>query len=158
MDGEGNLGGDAANRLLAAIQLQRRLNIPVLVSGGQVFADSGAEALIAKRILQQAGIVESKIIAETQSLNTTQNAAFTKKLLQQGAFTRPILVTSAYHMERSVRNFAKQGITVVPYPTDYHSSAQIAFRLNNFVPSAGALFNTALVLKEYLGILALVLW
>lgn len=34
IDGLGNFGGNAANRLLTAARLQRQLNVPVILSGG----------------------------------------------------------------------------------------------------------------------------
>lgn len=155
LDGEGNLSGDAANRLLASVQLHRKLQVPILVSGGRVFADSGEEALIAKRVLLQLGVEENQIIVETNSLNTEGNALFTKELLQKQGFTRPILVTSAYHMKRSVLNFHKQGIAVIPFPADYHVSGETGFYLKNFVPSARSMLDIAVALKEYMGIAAL---
>jgi uncharacterized SAM-binding protein YcdF (DUF218 family) len=35
-----------------------------------------------------------------------------------------ILVTSAYHMQRSKYLFEKQGFDVMPYPVDFKSSIQ----------------------------------
>ncbi|XEQ93841.1 hypothetical protein SCACP_27380 [Sporomusa carbonis] len=152
--GQGHLTGFAANRLLTAVQLQRLINVPIIVSGGQVFASSGKEAEIARHILLGLGVPDDKIIVEGQSLNTTDNAKFTKEILDERGFTRPILVTSAFHMERAVRQFAKFGTAVTPYPTDYQTNTRLIFEWNQLWPRADAFYNTQLAVKEYLGLMA----
>jgi uncharacterized SAM-binding protein YcdF (DUF218 family) len=153
VDGLGNLGGSAANRLLTAARLQKKLDVPIILTGGQVYADSGREAQIGKRMLLSLGIPEDKIMIEDQSLNTKQNAQFVHKLLNEKGYSKPILVTSAFHMERSVINFHKENIDVVPYPSDYMVNKNHVFHYNKLAPSAGALCGNYIFLQEWLGIL-----
>ncbi|WP_245692437.1 YdcF family protein [Sporomusa acidovorans] len=155
IDGIGHLSGSAANRLLTAARLQKRLNVPVIVSGGKVFEDTGTEALIAQRMLLSLGIPQDKIIIEDQSLNTTQNALYVKQIIEQRHYEQPILVTSAFHMPRSVINFHKVGLAVEPYPADYKVNANSSASLFKFLPSDGAIYNTCTALREYLGMIAL---
>lgn len=56
-------------------------------------------------ILENLGVAKKDIIAETQSLNTTENARYTKQYLQQYNYKRPLLVTSAFQMRRAVARF-----------------------------------------------------
>lgn len=154
IDGLGNLGGHAANRLLTAARLQRALNVPIIVAGGQVYSDSGREAVISKRMLVGLGIDESSIIVEDQSLNTKQNAQNTQQILLERGYSRPILVTSAFHMERSVLNFTKLAINVTPYPADYFVSRQRALYFNKLAPNEGALQNSCIFFREWLGIVS----
>lgn len=153
--GKGHLMGSAANRLLTAAQLYYSIGAPIIISGGQVFANTGKEAEIARHILLGIGIPDEKIIVEGQSLNTTDNAKFTKQILAERAFTSPILVTSAFHMERSVGQFTKYNMTVLPYPTDYQTNTRFIFEWNQLWPRADAFSNSQLVIKEYLGLLAI---
>jgi uncharacterized SAM-binding protein YcdF (DUF218 family) len=153
VDGLGNLGGSAANRLLTAARLQKKLDLPIILSGGQVYSDSGREAQISKRMLLSLGIPEDKILIEDQSLNTKQNAQFVHKLLNEKGYSKPILVTSAFHMERSVINFHKENIDVFPYPSDYMVNKKHVFHYNKLAPSAGALWGNYIFLQEWLGIL-----
>lgn len=153
VDGLGHLNGGAANRLLTVARLAQDNDLPIIISGGQVYEDSGSEAQIGKKILLGLGIEEQRITIEDNSLNTDQNAVLTKKIMQNKNYTKPILVTSAFHMERSVLNFLKQGIAVVPYPTGYMVSRKNDFYLNKLTPKAYALENTSIFLWEYLGIL-----
>ena len=105
VDGVGALCASPANRLLTAVRLQKMLNVPILVSGGQVYSDSGAEAEISARVLKSLGVPEDKIITETKSINTTQNARYSAKILRDNGFKKPLLVTSAFHMNRAMLNF-----------------------------------------------------
>lgn len=150
VDGTGELCGSPANRLLTVIRLQRELNVPILLSGGQVFADSGAEAKIARRVLLSLGVPDDMIFTEENSINTTQNARFSAEILRSQGFSAPILVTSAFHMRRSVLNFAKQGIEVTPYPADYQTGKNHVFHYTKLKPDSGALWANVTVLQECL--------
>ena len=153
IDGEGNLSGSAANRLLTAARLEHQLNVPIIVSGGKVFSDSGREAFVAKRMLEGIGIAEDKIIVEEHSLNTRQNAQLIHEIMQENGYKKPILVTSAFHIERSIMNFTKEGIEVTPVPADYLASGNNDVYLNKFVPSSGALQNSCIFFHEWLGMM-----
>jgi uncharacterized SAM-binding protein YcdF (DUF218 family) len=152
--GAGHLMGFAANRLLTAAQLHYLTGAPVIISGGQVFANSGKEAEIGRHILRGLGVDDTKIIVEGQSLNTTDNARFTKQILAERGFVSPVLVTSAFHMERAVQQFAKFDVSVTPYPTDYQTNIRFIFEWNMLWPRADAFYNTQLAVKEYLGLMA----
>ena len=154
IDGEGNLYGHAANRLITAVRLHRESGLPILFTGGQVFSDSGNEADIATRQLLALGIPEDKILAENQSLNTKQNAINTTVVMEANGLHRPILVTSGFHITRAMQHFKNAGVTPQAYPTDYIASAEFSLRTSKFTPSPGAISTTGLALKEYLGILA----
>ena len=150
VDGTGALCASPANRLLTAVRLHRRLHVPILLSGGQVYADTGAEAKIASRILAGLGVAPEDILVETRSVNTTQNARFSAEILRERGFTRPILVTSAFHMRRAMLNFSKQGIEAVPYPADYLVSHHPVFHYTKLRPQSEALLYNVTVLQETL--------
>ena len=150
VDGVGALCSSPANRLLTAVRLQRKLGVPILLSGGQVYEDTGAEAKIARRILIDLGVPESKILVETRSINTTQNARYSAEILRAQGLTQPILVTSAFHMKRAVLNFEKQGVNVTPYPADYQVTHHPVFHYTKLRPQTEALLNNVTVLQETL--------
>ncbi len=155
LGGRGHLVGSSANRLLTGLQLHRKLGVPIVYSGGQVYATGGVEAEVARSILLSLGVPGDKIIAETASLNTGDNARNTAAILRQRGFSRPILVTSAYHMERSVRQFGKAGVAVLPFPTDYQDNIGRRFHYTDLWPTPAAAGQLVLALKEYLGIAAI---
>ena len=159
VDGTGTLCASPANRLLTVVRLYRRLNIPILLSGGQVYADTGTEALIEKRVLMSLGVPEKDILIEAESLNTTQNAKFSSKILKERGFVQPILVTSAFHMPRAVLCFEKQGVAVTPYPTDYQANVvERSVHYSRLRPESGALSASAVALQERLRTLVTVLF
>ena len=150
VDGVGALCASPANRLLTAVRLQRKLGVPILLSGGQVYEDTGAEAKIAKRVLMSLGVPEEKILTETKSINTSQNARFSAEILRENGLSHPILVTSAFHMKRSVLNFQKQGVAVEPFPTDYLVAHHPVFHYTKLRPQTEALLDNVTVLQETL--------
>ena len=150
VDGVGALCSSPANRLLTAVRLQRKLGVPILLSGGQVYEDTGAEAKIARRMLIDLGVPEEQILVETRSINTTQNARYSAEILRAQGLTQPILVTSAFHMKRAVLNFKKQGVDVVPYPADYQVTHHPVFHYTKLRPQTEALLDNVTVLQETL--------
>lgn len=153
LDGRGHLSPVTANRLLTCAQLYHQLHLPIILSGGQVYQTTGYEARIAAKILQGLGVPRDKILIEDDSLNTTQNAGFVKKILSQHNFGKPILITSAFHLPRAVLEFKKTGTAVTPYPADYHTNVSFRFSSRQLIPSAEALNEVSIALKEYLGLL-----
>lgn len=155
---EGELGSFSANRLLTAAQLQKRMQIPLLVTGGQVFALSGNEARISRNILLNLEIPTEMILVEDKARNTEENAVNALTMCRERGFKKIVLVTSAFHMQRSLLNFESQNIdsyfTFLPYPCDYQSSEYFHVNIFSFVPQQDALTISYLALHEYLGILA----
>ena len=152
VDGVGMLAQSPSARLLTVVRLYRIHHLPILLSGGQVFSDTGSEAEIARRVLRSLGVPDEMIYTETQSRTTGQNAQYTTQILRREGFVHPILVTSAFHLPRAVLNFEKQGITVTPYPTDFLVSGDSQLYLLKFAPNAGALLTNTVYLQEKLRI------
>lgn len=147
---QGNLCAVPAARLLTTADLYHRLHVPVLLSGGQVYADSGREAVIARRELMRLGVPEDQIITETESLNTRLNAKYSAVIMRERGLEHPVLVTSAFHMERSMLNFAKEGYEAVPCPTEYRVNRHQVFHYNKLMPMAAALDNSVTFFREKL--------
>jgi uncharacterized SAM-binding protein YcdF (DUF218 family) len=98
---------------------------------------------------------------ESTSRNTYENGVNSHEILAKEGIKRILLVTSATHMPRAVRVFERQGLEVIPAPTDflvtraewqYLREAGPHTQLINLLPSAGNLELTTRALKEYIGI------
>ena len=150
VDGAGTLCASPANRLLTAVRLQKLLNIPILLSGGQGNGNTEAESIVSGRILKSLGVPEEKILLESKSLNTTQNAVYSAEIMREKNFHRPLLVTSAFHMRRAVLNFERQGFEVIPYPTDFTVSHKPIFHYTKLRPQVSAMLLNVTVLQERL--------
>ncbi|GKU27241.1 hypothetical protein CFOLD11_40680 [Clostridium folliculivorans] len=156
ISGIGSLSGSSANRLLTTSRLYNKTKLPIIISGGSVYGESGSEAEIAKRQLIDLGINEKDIIAEDKSRTTTENAIYTSKIMKENNFSKPILVTSAFHMDRSIMNFTIANIkNTLPYPADYFTNTKLTIGLRSFIPNASSFDTTVIALHEYLGMLQL---
>ncbi|MBK1813876.1 YdcF family protein [Clostridium sp. YIM B02505] len=156
ISGIGSLSGSSANRLLTTARLHNKTKLPIIISGGSVYGESGTEAEIAKRQLIDLGLDEKDIIQEDKSRTTTENALYTSKLMEEHHFSKPILVTSAFHMERSIINFTNANIkNAIPYPADYFTNAKLTIGFESFVPNSSSFDTTVIALHEYLGMLQL---
>jgi uncharacterized SAM-binding protein YcdF (DUF218 family) len=156
----------SADRLIYAAQLYRDGVAPyILLSGGDIAfmdlsASSPAEDMAV--LLEQFGVPREAMILEDQSQNTLENAEFARNILiDQMGITRIALVTSAWHMPRSVALFEAQGFEVVPAPTDFGVTeaswqamldgdwqAQVLY----FLPNVSAMHQLTTSLKEYFGL------
>lgn len=152
VDGVGMLAQSPSSRLLTTLRLHRLYNLPILLSGGQVFSDTGSEAEIARRVLLSLGVPSEMIYVEGRSLTTGQNARYSAEILRSERFTHPILVTSAFHLPRAVLNFEKAGCEVTPYPADFWVSGDPQLYLVKFAPNASALLTNTVYLQEKLRI------
>ena len=159
--GEGNLSGSAANRLLMAAALQKRTGLPVIVSGGQVYSYTANEAQTAKQQLLLLGVPENKILTEDKARNTQENARYVAALCAKHNFSSVYLVTSAFHMPRSVTHFRKafvpHGMRLAPVSCDYQMGERLGFTPFALLPQMDALFISQLAIKEYLGLVAAML-
>lgn len=145
---------DAGDRLTEAVALARRYPEARLVySGGAGILDIGeAEAATAERFFLAQGIEASRLVLEDQSRNTDENAMLTAAMLEESC-GQTLLVTSAFHMPRSVALFRKAGFPVVPWPTDYYTSGREGIGLLQDGAS-DALHNTTTGLREWIGLIA----
>ncbi|MBQ8124280.1 MAG: YdcF family protein [Kiritimatiellae bacterium] len=104
-------------------------------------------------LLMDLGVPEAAIKLETSARNTEENAKLVAAMLGQGK--KILLVTSAWHMRRSVFMFQKYapGIEILPAATDYETLTGYDSNLSwrDFVPDAGALASNVAMFKEIIG-------
>ena len=143
---------DMMARLVTAVRLQRQLDVPVIISGGNAYAGRSSEAPVVRRFLIDLGVQERQILLESRSRDTMENATCSLEILRQRGFTRPLLVTSAYHMRRSVEAFKLAGIAVTPVPAQFSTGGNLPRIWADVLPGSGALHDSATALREYLGL------
>lgn len=138
-------------RIVTAVRLYRKLEIPIIVSTGIVFEHKKAEAPIVQRFLVDLGVPPAKIILEDKSRDTIENAKYTSNICKNYGFNKPILVTSAYHMKRSVLSFEKAGLKVLPFPTGFRTWHNREYGWEEYLP--GNLDDAAIIIHEYSGLM-----
>lgn len=149
-------GGDTANerslvRLRYGAALARKLQLPVLVSGGKPFKAKRAEAEVISDILEQEFGVAVRW-RETQSMDTAENAIFSAQQLRAAGIRRIVLVTQAFHIPRAQRMFEAAGLEVIPAPTDFKGRPGKPLVLIDWLPQASALHVSYYALHEWLGL------
>ena len=148
--GTGQPSGTMAKSMLTTFRLQRMTHLPILVSGGTVFQDTGIEADIALRIFNQMGVPGNKIFAENKSRNTVENARFSAAICRQHQWTQPVLLVVAVQAPRFAMIFEREGLHVTVYPTHYRRPGSVTFDpVLDLVPSSGNLDDSAAAMKEY---------
>jgi uncharacterized SAM-binding protein YcdF (DUF218 family) len=147
--------GSSAERMTDTILLYRQKKAPkILFTGGSgiLFQQDYTEAFFANKFFRDFEIPKEDLILENKSKNTYENALFTKELLNVFGKNRIILVTSAFHMKRSIGVFTKMGFDVQPFPTDYKSMLDDV-NWDTIIPSTMALDASTIAIKEWIGIL-----
>lgn len=121
--GEPMVNADAG-RVLAMLKLARAFpDVRIVYTSGDasLMADGVAEASFVYPLLDGLGVPRSRVILETKSRNTFENAIFTKAIVQPKPGERWLLVTSAFHMPRAVGCFHEAGFTVEAYPANWYT-------------------------------------
>jgi uncharacterized SAM-binding protein YcdF (DUF218 family) len=147
----------SVDRIVAAAALAHRYpNARIVFSGGSanlVLDDSAKEADYAALVFERLGIAKSRLTVERGSRNTQENAEFSKALVSPKPGERWLLVTSAFHMPRSVGVFRKAGFAVEPYPVDWRTGGGMDLLSFSTFASDG-LGRTDTALREWIGLAA----
>ena len=147
------------DRLFQGLRLLQddRIDDLILSGGsGYILYPEMKESLYVGAYLTQIGIDEHRVILESESRNTHENALYTKAILEEkGLFNEPIvLITSAFHMPRAKACFEKVGIKVIPYPTDPSVGERMFSPDHLFLPSSESLSYWNRLIHEWIGYLA----
>ncbi len=146
----------ASERLTEAVALAKKYpEAKILFSGGstRLLYDTQNEAEIVQDFFNDMGVDPKRIILERQARNTWENAVFSKKIARPTKQENWLMITSAFHMPRSMGCFRKAGFTVLPWPVDYRSRGWSDIYRIFAIPSQG-LRRLDLVTKEWIGLAA----
>mgnify|MGYP001765484299 CR=1 FL=1 len=147
---------EGAERVIEGAALARRFPQARLVFTGGVaslvYSDATqAPSQMTSAIWQSLGVPQGQIVLEDRSRNTSENAIFTRDLVQPQPGQTWVLVTSAWHMPRAVETFERNGWTgLIPWPVDFRSGGQalrLEWRLDDHLQDADV------TLKEFLGLI-----
>ena len=119
---------DAGERFTEALTLANRFpEAAVLWSGGVVSLTPAPEDAVSMGawVLEDLGLRPPRLIVESSSRNTAENARMSLKLAPDRGNRPWLLVTSAFHMRRSVETFCAAGWrNILPWPTDFRTAPQ----------------------------------
>ncbi|MEO6298473.1 MAG: YdcF family protein [Paracoccaceae bacterium] len=148
---------EAGERLIATVVLSRQFpDARIIYTGGTASLGGDTNPQDPSEIMRDAwiamGVAPDRITLEQNSRNTAENARFTLAQIQPKPGQIHLLVTSAWHMPRSVATFERNGWTgLVPWPVDFRSgplNSGPGWRLDKNLTALN------LALKEYAGLVA----
>jgi uncharacterized SAM-binding protein YcdF (DUF218 family) len=148
-----------ADRVTHTIQLYKSgLVERILISGGsgRLTGESEPEANKFKKVMVMMGIPEADILIENETRNTGESALEVKKILSSQGFDGKdcVLITSAFHMRRSLACYRKAGIELDSFSTDFYSH-QRDFHLDTFlIPKIESFAVWHKLVKEWVGFIA----
>ena len=151
-----------ADRFFGGLELFKAGKAPLLVfTGGAAPWEPNAvlEGDVLTGYATAAGVPEGQILKTSRVTNTAEEAMAVAKLLRErfssstsrGITPRVLLVTSAFHMPRARRLFERAGMFVFSFPVDFRVPAGRSLSLLAFLPTAGALQQTEMAMREGYG-------
>jgi len=153
------LSNDAYKRAIWALMIAKQTNLPLYFSGAGLYkkyteADAFTDSV--NEIKNNLHVKNISLHVENKSLDTYQNAKFSKQLLKKQGIENPtiFLVTSAYHMKRSIKLYKHFGFNVIPAATDFKIS-NIPKNNWDYFPNIGAFMKSYIALHEYVGLMSL---
>ena len=144
---------ETAERIIAMADIARRYpQARVVFTGGsaELFGAKISEADMVEKFERDFGLAPGRIMYERASRNTAENARLTRGMVMPKPGERWLLVTSAWHMPRSVASFRREGFQVIAYPVDYRSLAN--GELTWTVSIARGLGRSGQAIREWIGL------
>jgi len=136
-------------RLVHAIRMYHAHNAKFLVCSGK----GDAKITEAEQMAQMAeilGVPRERIRAEGRSRNTYEHAIeFNKMFIDKDLSIG--LVTSAYHLKRSEKEFRKYFKKVLPLPAGFLYRSPAGASAVRYIPQSQSLMNNSQVIHEYVG-------
>ncbi len=147
---------DSSERLIASITLANQFKDSIIIYvGGNGLMSNGnlSELDVAKKFYQELNFDMNRIIFLGNTRNTIENF---KELKNQNIDSvDTVLITSAFHMKRSLMIAKKLKLKVAPYPVDFRSISYQSF-INSYqkFSISSNLQEFDLFIREIIGILA----
>ncbi len=137
-------------RCMFAFFIQKRDSLPIIVAGGKLFGMNRTEAEVMGDFLSSLGA--KGVVEEKRTINTWEQGKVISGIMRERGWKKAILVTSAFHMRRAVYSLQKNGVIVIPAPTDYRTDREGSV-LSYLLPDSRHLNQSFLALHEYIGLL-----
>ena len=149
--------GSQGDRLWQTAEIYKAGKIKkVIISGGDGYKrmnhNNVTENSKAKDFLIKVGVKATDIIQEDQSVNTHENAKFSKKILKQYNKEKVLIITSAFHLKRALACFKKQNVDVDGFAAAIISENH-PFKWQDLIPSQEALRNCEILANEAIGMI-----
>lgn len=128
-----------------------------LLTGGSgfMFGTEKSEAVLARELLLRLGVPDFDIIVESASRNTFENAVFTHEILEEKyPDASLLLITSAWHMRRSIGCFDQVNLKYTPFSVDFMGEENRYVPASLIIPKSVTIWRWEILTKEMIGYLA----
>ena len=147
-----------ADRVVHAVELYKKGIIKkILVSGGdgRLVLKARNEAEEMQKAMLLMGVPADDIMLEKNSRNTHESAVNVGEMLKDQKNENLLLITSAFHMRRSVACFHKAGFkTIETFTGDFYSNPRTFTPDVFLLPQAEAIMAWQKLFKEWTGMVA----
>ena len=117
-----NGSAERMTTVTALLRHQPRLRVVFTGGEGRLIAEGATEAARAKAFFDTQGVPPDRVVYESASRNTYENAVLSAQL-PGIAITEPwLLLTSAWHMPRAMATFEAAGWNITAYPVDFRTA------------------------------------
>lgn len=144
------ISGLSLVRLVEGIRLHREISGTRLLLTGGGFYESVSESETMAKVAESLGVDHGNIVIETESRDTKDQARIVRSIVGNDGF---ILVTSSWHMPRSMAMFRKVGLNPIPAPTGHMVKRGMWSTGKLFLPSSSGLRRAEIAVHECLGFL-----
>ena len=142
----------AADRAYFSAMLWKAGKAPIIIPSGSGIVNSDRVFMI------DLEIPDSAIVVENKARNTEENARFVQRLLNkrlklENRRVKLLVVTSAWHMRRTLLMFEKYApeLEVIPAACDFECVPNGAFSWMEFVPNPEMFARNAVYFHEWIG-------
>ncbi|MEM7602710.1 MAG: YdcF family protein [Verrucomicrobiota bacterium] len=154
---EGNPAlGTHGDRVLRPAVLFREGKVGTLIATGRSITEKGKDRVLSEetsRIWQSMGVPESSIIQLPNPRNTAEELAEVAEILSRHPeWKRVGICSSASHLRRAMKQAEKQGLDLIPVPSDFRSGP-LPFSPLYLIPQGRGFRDVQSALWEYLGAL-----
>ena len=147
-----SMGAETLQRFVAGCAAAEELKSPLIYTGG--YPEKASSGEIGEMVRRTAGDISfhGSLIVEGNSRTTGENFELSAPLLRKIGAERVVVVTTAYHLKRSLREADRflSDLEVVPLPSGLLEDEGKTTPMD-FLPSASAFLHTAAAVKEYIG-------
>jgi uncharacterized SAM-binding protein YcdF (DUF218 family) len=148
-----------ADRVIHTVQLYKKgLIEKILISGGSgaIVTIDEPEADKFKNAMLLMGVPEEDIILENQTRNTGESAIEVGRMIEAMNFRSEdcLLITSAFHMRRSLACYQKAGLALESFSTDFYAHERQFYPDIFLVPQIDAMMKWHKLMKEWVGMVA----
>ena len=148
-----------ADRVIHAVQLYKLGLIEnILISGGsgRLINIQEREADRFRDVMVLMGVPDSVIMVENWTRNTYESAVEVREILREHGYKSEqcLLITSAFHMRRSMACYRNAGLKPDDFSTDFYAHNGVYYPDAFFVPKLDALIIWHKLVREWAGFAA----